>query len=164
MPPAQPSMPGHEELHALAPEQSVAAAEAKLRELGERATGPRRRVLEVLAEHPEHVTAKRVAGLLSPRVHRATVYRTLEMLADSGVVSHRQLPGGATTYHLAAAPTGHAHLHAHCLRCAAVIVLPVDSLDAAADRLIALTGFALDPQKSTLIGICSACSRLPAGT
>ncbi|MDR5699409.1 Fur family transcriptional regulator [Agromyces aerolatus] len=149
----------HARLHASAGEATVDAAIRALRERGERVTGPRRAVLTVLAEHADHLTAEEVAALLEPRgVHRATVYRTLDLLAGSGVVAHRHAAGGATRYHLAAMATGQEHLHGHCLRCDGVIVLPVDAFDQAVAALHATTGFRLDAEQSTFSGVCGDCA------
>lgn len=80
-------------------------------------------MLAVLAGTSDHLSADSVVALLEstdPGVHRATVYRTLDVLADLGIVSHRHAGGGATVYHFAADPAGHEHLHAHCRECGEV--------------------------------------------
>jgi Fur family ferric uptake transcriptional regulator len=150
----------HEQLHARAASDAVNAAIARLRQQGERVTAPRRAVLEVLAGRSDHLTADEVSALLEGNdVHRATVYRTLDVLSATGVVSHRHAAGGATRYHLAATVQGAEHLHGHCLGCGTVVVLPADALDAAAVRLQERSGFRLDIHQSTLTGLCEACAR-----
>ncbi|KQP01092.1 hypothetical protein ASF30_00145 [Leifsonia sp. Leaf264] len=97
-------------------------------------------------------------------VHRATVYRTMDVLADLGVVSHLHLPGEASVYHLVASPTGHEHLHAHCRVCAAVTVISGDTLDVASVRITEETGFRLEALQSTLMGICADCTQRSASS
>ena len=149
----------HEQLHTRAASAAVDAAVARLRLRGERVTAPRRAVLRVLAGRADHLTADEVAALLDDTdVHRATVYRTLDILSATGVVSHRHIPGAATRYHLAATGEGVEHLHGHCLGCGTVVVLPADALDAAGDLLRDASGFRLDTSQSTLTGLCETCS------
>ncbi len=151
----------HESLHYESPESALAAALAALRSRGERVTDGRRAVLEVLARTHEHMSADQIVALLErhhPGVHRATVYRTVDMLAEHGVVSSMRAPGGATVYHLAATTAGHEHLHAHCRLCGDVVVVPADSLAEASAMMLGARGFALDPLKSTLVGVCAACA------
>ncbi|HWM15021.1 MAG TPA: Fur family transcriptional regulator [Microbacterium sp.] len=151
----------HERLHRGSPDAAADAAIAALRDHGERVTGARRAVLETLARTHEHVTADQVVAMLEssrPDVHRATVYRTLDLLTELGVVSHLHASGGATVYHLAASPVGHEHLHAHCRLCGKVVVIAADALAAASDHVAEGTGFRIEPAQSTLVGVCAECA------
>lgn len=137
-----------------APESQLQSALAALRAHGERITAPRRQVLEVLASLNAHCSADEVADRLNnDGVHRTTVYRTLEVLVDCGIVSVRQLPGQAAAYHLATSN----HLHGHCLECDGVVALDVVVLEKAAEQLVD-QGFELDLHRSTLVGRCQNCS------
>lgn len=149
----------HEQLHLVSPDAAAAAIGA-LRAHGERVTDARRAVIELLAGTHEHVSADQVATLLEasrPVVHRATVYRTLDVLAELGIVSHIHSGSGATAYHLAASPEGHEHLHAHCRSCGAVIVIPADALADASARVARETGFTIEAQQSMIVGVCASC-------
>lgn len=151
----------HELLHGASPDRDVQAALAALRERGQRVTTARRAVLEVLAATHEHVSADDVVGRLAathPHVHRATVYRTLDLLAELGVVSHLHASGGATAYHLAATPAEHEHLHALCRICRQVVVIAPDALDDVAVRVAGDTGFRLETSQSLLVGVCAECA------
>ena len=84
----------------------VARAVARMRAGGERVTPARLAVLRVidLADHAdEHLTAEQIGARVSelaPRVHRATVYRTLTSLTEGGFLSQVHLGGASTIYHL----------------------------------------------------------------
>jgi Fur family ferric uptake transcriptional regulator len=159
-PPAHGGSDTHEHVHLTSPDAAISAAVATLRVHGERVTDARRAVIDVLARTHEHLSADQVVAALEsshPLVHRATVYRTLDVLAELGVVSHLHATGGATHYHLAASPAGHEHLHAHCRSCGAVIVIPVDALASASARIADETGFRIEPHQSTLVGVCREC-------
>lgn len=149
--------PDHAQLHALAAVGAVDSAVAALRARGERVTNPRRAVLAALASRSSAVTADDVVDLVDDYgIHRATVYRTLDLLADAGVVLRGLVPDGASRYHLTATSPGHEHLHGHCRRCAAVVSIPVDAF-VSAIAAIAVSGFFLEPERSTFTGLCAAC-------
>lgn len=151
----------HDDLHAHAAGEAVRAAVALLREHGARVTAPRRAVIEALAGRADLLTADEVAALVGgDDVHRATVYRTLDMLAGAGVVAHRHVAGGATRYHLAATAEGAEHLHGHCTRCGAIVVLHADAFADAVEQLRVDSGFRLQIERSTLVGLCADCASL----
>ncbi|MBO9578931.1 MAG: transcriptional repressor [Microbacteriaceae bacterium] len=146
----------HAELHDHASADAVTSALALLHELGERVTAPRRAVLDALAAEHAHATAEQLAAAL-PDVHRATVYRTVERLAELGIATSMHT-GGGTAYHLAVTPTGHEHLHARCRACDRIVVLPADSLQTAVERLGRARLFRLEPDHSELVGLCEDCA------
>lgn len=137
----------------------IGAVAARLRERGERMTGPRRAVLRALADRTEHLSAEEIVTAVTavdPTVHRASVYRTLDALSDLGVVQHVHVGHGGTAYHLVG--DGGAHLHAQCRSCGAVRDLPPDLLDGPARRLAGEFGFVLDPDHVALSGQCASCA------
>ena len=138
---------------------SVQHAEATLRAQGQRVTEGRRAVIRALDHLGGHPTASEVEAAvteLSPGIHRATVYRTLETLAALDVVSHVHMSHG-TAYHLAGRTPARAHLHARCRVCGTVVDLPPDLLDGVTDHVDALADFELDPSHVALSGLCTGC-------
>jgi Fur family transcriptional regulator, ferric uptake regulator len=130
-----------------------------LRSRGDRMTGPRRAVITALAgrQGSSHLTPEQVVlavAQVDPTVHRASVYRALEVLSTLGVVQHVHLGHGSTAYHLAAP---HEHLHAHCVSCGRVIDLPATLLDDVARQVADEHGFVLDPSHVALSGTCASC-------
>lgn len=141
----------------------VDAVGVRLRERGERLTVQRRAVLEALAAAHGHPTAEVLADAVTnseTRVHRASVYRTLEALCALGVVQHVHLGHGATAYHLVS--VGGAHPHSQCSECGAVLDLPADLLDEVSSRLAEAHGFVLDATHVALSGRCATCVDEPA--
>jgi Fur family transcriptional regulator, ferric uptake regulator len=133
---------------------------ALLRSRGERMTTPRLAVLQVLLSRPEHLSAEQIVSAVAeaePAVHRASVYRALEMLTHLDVVSHVHLGHGGTAYHLAS-PHMSQHLHAQCHDCGRVIDLPNDVLEGAMADIGRRTGFLLDPSHVALSGVCAECA------
>ena len=144
----------------------MTGAVARLRASGERVTPARYAVLCVvdaadLAD--EHLTAEQVGARvaeLAPAVHRATVYRTLTSLVETGVLSHVHLGGSATVYHLAEQPPAEEHGHAHvqCHACGRVLDVPPELFDGVATRLRDELGFVLDTGHAALLGRCADCA------
>jgi len=134
---------------------------ALLHARGERMTRPRQAVLAVLARDPRrHLSAEQIVAAVAERdrsVHRASVYRNLEALADLGVVQHVHLSHGATAYHLVA--DGQDHPHLQCASCLTITDVPPDLLLGVATEVDDTYAFALDLGHVALSGRCSSCRR-----
>jgi Fur family ferric uptake transcriptional regulator len=140
-----------------------------LRAVGQRVTKPRVVLLaRILGADGAHLSADALhesVANVTPTIHRATVYRTLEGLTNAGVLRHVHLERGLTAYHLvddptpSAAPHHHtAHLHAQCSDCGVVTDLPPEVLGDAAARVREASGFELDASHVALSGRCAACA------
>jgi Fur family ferric uptake transcriptional regulator len=74
-------------------------------------TGQRRviaRVLSEAADHPDVEELYRLAAALDPRISIATVYRTVRLLEEKGILERRDFGGGRARYE----PTEHGrHYH-----------------------------------------------------
>ena len=84
-----------------------------LEDSGYRITEPRRSVVRLLNEKADGFTAEEISDEL-PNVGRATVYRTIKILMESGVVCKLAMPDGAPLYSMAR--VGHHH-HTVCVKC-----------------------------------------------
>ena len=96
-----------------------------LRQRGYRLTPQRQLVLEAV-DTLEHATPDDIlveVRKTASGVNISTVYRTLELLEELGLVSHAHLGHGAPTYHLA---DRHHHLHLVCRDCTKVIEADVE--------------------------------------
>lgn len=89
---------------------------ATLEDRGYRLTRPRREVVDILEHKPEGVSAEEICGELS-RVGRATVYRSIKLLLDAGVICKLILPNGGSKYSLS---RGEHHHHTVCVMCGTV--------------------------------------------
>jgi Fur family ferric uptake transcriptional regulator len=137
--------------------------DAVLRARGLRATPQRRFVLDAL-ERLGHATPDRVweqVQAVAPSLSPSTVYRTLELLEELGVVAHTHLGHGAPSYHLA---THADHIHLVCRRCGAVQDADVSRAQQLADEVVARYGFVTDVGHLSLDGLCAACAEESAGT
>lgn len=119
-------------------------------------TATRRAVLSALVETGSHVTAEELHHRVSqrhPDVSASSVYRTMDLLAEQGVVDHVHLGHGPAEYHLAT--EGHAHLV--CNGCGAVVELDPSLSAPFADRVAEVLGFRLDLRHFALTGWCRSC-------
>ena len=132
---------------------------AEIRAGGGRVTPARRAVLAaILDTGGHHFTAAEIFAAVEdtlPRPDRATVYRTLDLLTELGVVTPLQLDGEATVYHRA----DHRHGHLVCIGCGAVVELPEAALQLLAASLEDGTGFVLDAERVAIAGWCQTCAR-----
>ena len=129
----------------------------RLRAMGERITVARRAVLEtMLAEPDSHLSADELAGRIHrdhPSIHLSTVYRTVEFLTDTGLLTEVRVGHGPSSYHFAT----DAHHHAVCDVCGTEVALSADLFDAVTTRLRREHGFASDPHHLTITGVCADC-------
>ncbi len=129
----------------------------RLRHAGGRLTEPRRAVIEALISSGDHPTADDLAAkvtLSHPKVHKSTVYRTLDALADLAIVDHVHLGHGRAVYHL----TDDTDLHLLCEKCGTVKHISADALDASRVAIANATGFVLEAGHFALPGRCAACA------
>jgi len=83
---------------------------------GHRTTGPRREVIALVQRKVNGFTAEEICKSL-PEVGRATVFRTLRLLQEVGVVCKLTVPNGIPVY--AISRVDHHH-HTVCVRCGKV--------------------------------------------
>ena len=94
-----------------------------LRKRGYRLTPQRYMILSVIQEAEEHLSIDQITERVqksNPFVSLSTIYRTLELLRELGLVRENHLPGEQPRYEVAA---GKAHHHLVCRRCRSVIHL-----------------------------------------
>jgi Fur family ferric uptake transcriptional regulator len=133
------------------------ATDERLRRLGLRVTPQRLLVVEALTAHGGHMTADEIMRWTAeryPAINLATIYRTLDLLASVGLVTHTDLGGGVVRYELAGET---AHHHLVCERCGAVTELDDAALAPIWERLLRDYGFRASSRHLALFGLCRAC-------
>lgn len=127
-----------------------------LRRRGVRITAPRRAVLDALAEAGSHLTAEALHGLVQdrhPDISHSSIYRTMDLLSDLGIVTHVHLGHGPAEFHLAE----EAHSHLVCNGCGAVTEVDRSVSDPFAGAVAERFGFHLDLRHFALTGWCREC-------
>ena len=87
-----------------------------LEEKGYRSTEPRRAVANAIAAQQRHFTAEELRDRLS-WVGRATIYRSLKILVEAGVLCRVLLEDGNLHYQLSESSHGGHHHHLICVDC-----------------------------------------------
>jgi Fur family peroxide stress response transcriptional regulator len=123
---------------------------------GLRCTVQRRVILEAMLGLDNHPTADQVYEAVLPRlpgVSRTTVYRTLESLAQMGVISKACHPGAVARY------DSRTELHHHliCLHCDSVVDISDPGLDSVSIPDTSRLGFEVADFRVQLRGICRRC-------
>ncbi len=131
--------------------------QTELRSRGYRLTPQRQLVLEAVGGLG-HGTPDEIASAVrqtASGVNISTVYRTLELLEEIGLVRHTHLGHGAPTYSVA---TDDDHVHLVCRDCGTVEEVSPELLAGIVDALSAERGFSVDVGHFAVFGRCRACS------
>lgn len=128
----------------------------RLRARGLRVTPQRNAILHVLHHAHGHLSPVQVyeqARKEFPRLTEPTVYRTLEDLAEKGILLAAHMGGGRIVYEL----TEEHHHHLVCRQCGATVEVGHTPLQNLYRQLGAETGYELDSSHVTFFGLCPNC-------
>jgi len=131
----------------------------ELRQAGLRMTPQRLMIMDAVFHHDGHITAEDVHAKVQaeyPYVDLSTVYRTLQVLREQGLVVELQVPAGATQYE---AVLDDCHHHAICQRCGKMLELKPDALDPIRKQLLERHGFRAELTHMAIFGLCQACAQ-----
>ena len=127
----------------------------RLRARGLRMTSKRDDVLQAV-RRLGHATPEQISVAV-PDIDVTTVYRTLELLEEIGLVRHTHLGHGAPSFR----PADDDHVHVICHACGRVVDAPQDLTDELAARLAREQGFVLDRAHFAVFGRCRDCVASP---
>jgi len=126
-------------------------------EAGYRLTAPRRALAGLIATRAGHFTAEELLGESRKRrlgVTRATIFRSLDVLADLGVVERLDLPTGDHAF--VACEQAHHH-HIVCSSCGRSTGVEDHGLERVAAAIGRSTGYRVDTHRLELFGLCPSC-------
>ena len=101
--------------------------EGSLKERGVRLTRQRQILLELIDGTGEHLDAERLYQMAKekdPKLNRVTVYRTLKMLKEGGLVDELDLMHYGGDQHYYETKLKQEHAHVICMRCGADLHFP----------------------------------------
>jgi len=146
----------------------IADVEERLKS-GEYKMTPRRaHILRALIENQgRHLSAEEVYQLVKekePELGLATVYRTLELFSDRGIIHGMDFGDGRKRYEMGLG-TGLSHHHHHliCTQCGRIIEVGEDLLEDLEMRVYREYGFAVADHQLKMFGLCGDCDRASAG-
>ena len=134
------------------------AWDRRLRTAGFRITPQRQLVLEAVTSL-RHATPEEILGEVQSTasgVNLSTVYRTLEVLEQVGLVTHAHIGHGAPTYHVV---DDTPHIHLVCSRCRKVESIDGDDFAKYANKLENDNGFVVNISHVALHGLCKKCAK-----
>ena len=128
-----------------------------LKERGLRMTPQRQLILDAVAALRGHISADQVYQQVIrqfPDVNVTTVYRTLEVLEELGLMRHTHFHDGVAQYQRTdEAP----HHHLVCTVCDGDTELDLEILEPLAEELRRRYGFKSDLAHTAIVGVCRAC-------
>lgn len=138
--------------------QQMRLFHTRLRERALKSTAPRDDIARVFFELGRHISAEELYAevkRVNPHVGYATIYRTLKLLKDCGLLSERHFDEGQARYEVVG---DHHHDHFICESCGRIIEFE----DAAIERLqrdvARQLGVTLHRHKLELYGRCADCA------
>jgi Fe2+ or Zn2+ uptake regulation protein len=129
---------------------------------GFRMTPQRMAILHTLHHADGHISPTEVYDRASqdiPGLTEATVYRTLEFLAENGLVCSAHLNSGHLVYEIAKQE----HHHLVCRKCGAEVQIDHAPLEQAYAALEASSGYRFIDSHMTFFGLCPECQKLSSG-
>jgi len=130
-----------------------------LQEHGLRLTKPRKSIVAEVRRRARSFTAEELYRDLverQPGIGRATVFRTLDVLAQLGVLDRVHLPDGCHSYVLGQGRERHYH-HLICSTCGVVVPFEGCTIEPLLLNLGAATEFEISGHMLEVFGVCGTC-------
>lgn len=133
----------------------------RLQERDYKLTPQRQTVVQAFLDNAaEHLSAEDVYRLVkerNPDIGLATVYRTLDILAEVGVLEKLDFGDGRSRYEFSEAR--HHHTHAICLSCGKILEFMEDLLDPLEEAVSERLNFHITDHQVKFYGYCDECYR-----
>ena len=133
-----------------------------LQRKGLKFTSTRRQLLERIFEMHDHFTAEQLLERFresQTRVSKATVYRTLGVMLDCGLLESHDFGEGSLFYEHT---FGHRHHdHIFCLNCKTIVEFVHEEVEALQAKIAEDLGFVLLAHSHKLFGLCESCRSDP---
>ena len=129
---------------------------------GVRITAQRRLLVGIIQESPRHLDA---ASLLETArkqdrdIDRATVYRTIALLKDRGLIDELDLMHIEGEKHYYEAKTSRDHCHMACFRCGAIMEYASSSFEKLKSEMAQQSGFQIRMVRLEVGGFCKRCRK-----
>ena len=130
---------------------------SRLRERGLKSTAPRDDIARVFFDLGRHISAEELYAevkKINPHVGYATIYRTLKLLKECGLLSERHFDEGQARYEVAG---GQHHDHFICEHCGKIIEFEDDAIERMQRDVASKLGVTLHRHKMELYGLCADC-------
>ncbi len=129
-----------------------------LQQNGLRLTSQRELIARTFFQNRGHISTEEIyrqVRKIAPGIGFATTYRTMKLLAESGLASLRRFGEGFSRYE----PAGTAEHHDHliCTKCGKIIEFENDRIEALQKSVARRHGFHVTDHKLEVYGLCRKC-------
>jgi Fur family peroxide stress response transcriptional regulator len=138
------------------PQKSDTLIIETLRHKGYKATPQRIAICRFALHNRDHPTAQRIYNEVKkvhPTVSLATVYKTLQIMSEQGLIQELDFPEGRARFDSRVGP----HIHLVCLRCGNIQDMEDPAAQELVARIIGKTEFMRTGQRLDIYGICKMC-------
>ncbi|EHQ90093.1 Fur family transcriptional regulator [Desulfosporosinus youngiae] len=136
-----------------------------LRNRSYKLTPQRQTILQTFLENVDsHLSAEEVYMLVkhqNPEIGLATVYRTLDILAEIGILLKNDFGDGRSRYEFSRQDEHHHHHHLICLGCGSVSEFDDDLLESLEAVIIKRNHFKILDHDLKFYGYCEKCGEAP---
>ncbi len=125
-----------------------------------RITAQRRLLVGIIQDSPRHLDAAallKAAVQRDPNIDRATVYRTIALLKDLGLIDELDLMHLEGEKHYYEAKTSRDHCHIACFRCGAIMEYASASFEKLKEEMAKQSGFQIRVVRLEAGGLCKRC-------
>ncbi|HMA93199.1 MAG TPA: transcriptional repressor [Polyangiaceae bacterium] len=136
----------------------LATLDAYMVRQGLRSTEQRRVIVDTFVASQSHLTIEELLALVKkrdPRIGYATVYRTLKMLAESGIANELHFGDGFSRYELREALSHHDHLI--CTSCGKIVEFEEPGIEELQVKVAEMHGFVITSHRHEMYGLCPEC-------
>src|ERR1700685_2410123 len=127
-----------------------------------RITAQRRLLVNIIQDSPRHLDAAtllEIARKQDPEIDRATVYRTIALLKDCGLIDELDLMHIEGEKHYYEAKTNRDHCHMACFQCGAIMEYASSSFEKLKEDMARQSGFQIRVVRLEVGGFCKRCQR-----
>lgn len=140
--------------------ETKSPASAPLKAHGIRLTRQRELLFEIIDSAHRHLNADQLFELAKkrdPKINRVTVYRTLKVLKQEGLIDELDLLHYEGEQHYYETRLKRPHAHVVCLKCGAVQEFFGAPIQALREQITASLGFKIEVARTEVGGICADC-------
>jgi Fur family ferric uptake transcriptional regulator len=139
------------------------ALKEDLKKKGYKLTPQRRSIVDTIIENEgQHLTAEEIYDKVKrscPEIGLATVYRTILLLEDLGVISRLELNDGCSRYEIVHSNETHRHHHLVCNICHKVSEVQDDLLEELESGIEKQYKFKILDHSVKFFGVCDECQK-----
>ena len=130
----------------------------RLRQRSRRVTRPRQAILKILRQHPHPLTNSEIfAGLPKGNCDLATIYRSMHLLEEMGMVKRFDFGDGMARFELVNEGDDGHHHHLICVRCSQIVEIKDCFPPELEKQIAARNGFKSITHTLEFFGVCPRC-------